>query len=196
MTDLAAVLAIGLKGSPRGGSCTAARRCSASSSRRCRSRLPPRAARQSTGYALRSFEVEQLLLVVLPAIVVAASITSDLDDRSISFICGRGRSAGGRCSPASSSCCRRTSPRSSRSVGSPRPASARARSPRCRAVGALDVPGALVSTLVAAGLTDRGAALRHVAHDHLHARRWCDRANSGGYSSAEHHRTTSPTWRV
>jgi hypothetical protein len=47
------------------------------------------ALRGRTGYALRSFEVEQLLLVVLPAIVVAASITSDLDDRSITYLWSR-----------------------------------------------------------------------------------------------------------
>ncbi len=47
------------------------------------------ALRGRTGYALRSFEVEQLLLVVLPAIVVASSITSDLDDRSITYLWSR-----------------------------------------------------------------------------------------------------------
>jgi ABC-2 type transport system permease protein len=47
------------------------------------------ALRGRTGYALRSFEVEQLLLVVLPAIVVAAAITADLDDRSITYLWSR-----------------------------------------------------------------------------------------------------------
>jgi ABC-2 type transport system permease protein len=47
------------------------------------------ALRGRTAYALRSFEVEQLLLVVLPAIVVASSIASDLDDRAITYLWSR-----------------------------------------------------------------------------------------------------------
>jgi hypothetical protein len=47
------------------------------------------ALRGRATYELRSFEVEQALLVVLPAIVVAASITSDLDDRAITYLWSR-----------------------------------------------------------------------------------------------------------
>jgi ABC-type transport system involved in multi-copper enzyme maturation permease subunit len=47
------------------------------------------ALRGRAAYALRSFEVEQLLLVVLPSIVVAASISTDLEDRSITYLWSR-----------------------------------------------------------------------------------------------------------
>jgi hypothetical protein len=47
------------------------------------------ALRGHASYATRSFEIEELLLVVLPAIAVAASITSDLDDRAVTYLWSR-----------------------------------------------------------------------------------------------------------
>ena len=54
------------------------------------------ALRGHASFATRSFEIEELLLVVLPAIAVAASITSDSSTTARSRICGRGRSRAGR----------------------------------------------------------------------------------------------------
>jgi hypothetical protein len=47
------------------------------------------ALRTRASFALRAFELEELLLVVLPAIAVAASITSDLDDRAVTYLWSR-----------------------------------------------------------------------------------------------------------
>jgi hypothetical protein len=47
------------------------------------------ALRGHASFATRSFEIEELLLVVLPAIAVAASITSELDDRAVTYLWSR-----------------------------------------------------------------------------------------------------------
>jgi hypothetical protein len=47
------------------------------------------ALRGHASFAERSFEIEELLLVVLPAIAVAASITSELDDRAVTYLWSR-----------------------------------------------------------------------------------------------------------